>query len=421
LSIHFYKLLKTIFSNIYIALLIVIANPSISYCQKNSDEMTVTLKIAELVLEKTNFEFLEKKSTHIYKSVNDVSPDAKLSIASPYNDWRYWNGLVNLAMLELSKTTNDTRFAEYAKQNISFVFDNYQHFKNQYQNENKWNYPFGQFFILEELDDCGAMGASVIEVYKKYPQKRFKKYIDKAAEHIVTRQQRLKDGTLVRSFPEKWTIWADDLYMSISFLARYGELTENNIYFDDAAKQVINFHKYLFDENKGLMHHAWYSDIKKPSVAYWGRANGWAMLAQIDLLERLPINHPQRDTLIDIFHNHALGIAKYQSANGLWNQLLDKEDSYLETSCSAMFTYAIARAVNLGILESRYGSIATAGWEGLVTKILPDGQIEGVCTGTIVYDNLKSYYERPTPLNDIHGIGVVILAGTEFSKLQNQK
>jgi len=42
-----------------------------------------------------------------------------------------------------------------------------------------------------------------------------------------------------------------------------------------------------------------------------------------------------------------------------------------------------------------------------------DGKIEGVCTGTVVSDNLVDYYNRPAPLNDIHGIGTVLLAGSE--------
>jgi rhamnogalacturonyl hydrolase YesR len=266
---------------------------------------------------------------------------------------------------------------------------------------------------MEELDDCGAMGASVIEVYRRDQQERYRVYIDQAANHILTRQSRMKDGTLVRSFPHQWTLWADDLYMGLSFLSRMGEFTGEARCFDDAAQQVINFHNCLFDEQKGLMHHCWYSDVNRPGVAFWGRANGWAMLAQLDLLDRLPQNHPQRDTLLTLLQRHVLGIAQYQSGEGLWHQLLDKVDSYLETSCSAMFTYTVARAVNKGYIEPRYASIAQRGWEGVQSKIRPDGQVEGVCTGTVVSDDLVFYYRRPTPLNDVHGIGTILLAGAE--------
>ena len=81
-----------------------------------------------------------------------------------------------------------------------------------------------------------------------------------------------------------------------------------------------------------------------------------------------------------------------------------------------MFTYAIARAVNRGYIDSGYDYFARLGWKGVMSAICPDGKIEGVCTGTGVSDDLAFYYSRPTPLNDIHGIGAVLLAGTEFVK-----
>jgi rhamnogalacturonyl hydrolase YesR len=322
--------------------------------------------------------------------------------------------VLNIAMNRLGEVLHEPTYIEFSHKNVAFSFDNYRTFEERYKGEGKWNYPFGQLFIMEELDDCGAMGASVIEVVRHDPQDRYRAYIDKTAKHISLQQSRLEDRTLVRSFPHKWTLWADDLYMSISFLSRLAEMSNDNHSFDDAAQQVINFHKYLFDGDVGLMHHCWYSDVHRPGVAFWGRANGWALLAQVDLLDRLPKNHPQRDTLIALLQRHILGIARYQTGEGLWHQLLDKVDSYLETSCSAMFTYAIARAVNKGYIESRYASIAQRGWEGVLTRILPDGKIEGVCAGTGVGDDLVYYYRRPTPLNDIHGIGAVLLAGSEI-------
>ena len=381
--------------------------------QSKLDSEKILRTIADAILNDTTFQFVDKKTGEHYKSPGDAQVNADLKPESPYTDWRYWNGVINIAMLRLGKELNEQAYSEFPFRNISFAFDSYKYFEKRYNNEGKWNYPFGQLFILEELDDCGAMGASVIEVYNSDPQERYWEYINKAANHILNKQDRLKDGTFARSFPHKWTLWADDLYMSISFLSRMGELTKDNKYFNDAAKQVINFHKYLFDNKKGLMYHNWYSDVNSNGVAFWGRANGWALLAQVDLLDRLPENHPKRDTLFALLQRHILGIAKYQSASGLWHQLLDKIDSYLETSCSAMFIYSIARAVNKGYIDKRYSSIAEKGWEGILTKIHVDGKIEGVCTGTVVSDNLVDYYNRPAPLNDIHGIGTVLLAGSE--------
>ncbi|MCX6132916.1 MAG: glycoside hydrolase family 88 protein [Ignavibacteriales bacterium] len=391
--------------------------PCDSFAQSATDIERTLRAVANGIVKDSVFSFVDQKSGRHIKYATEAPEDAQLRLVSPYADWRYWNGVLNISLIRLGETLHQASFADFAVRNVAFSFDNVGCFKDRYKGEGKWNYPFGQHFIMEELDDCGAMGASVIEVYRSDRQDRYRSYIDQAAAHMLKRQTRLNDGTFARSFPHKWTLWSDDLYMSISFLSRMGALTGDRKYFDDAALQVINFQKYVFDVNTGLMYHCWYSDVQRPGVAFWGRANGWALMAQVDLLDRLPTNHPSRPQLLEILKRHILGVARYQGAEGLWHQLLDKPDSYVETSCSAMFAYAIARSVNKGYIEQRYASIARRGWEGVTSKIRSDGQIEGVCAGTSVSDDLVAYYCRPTPLNDIHGIGAVILAGTEILQL----
>ncbi len=377
--------------------------------------------VADTIVKDGPFRFVDAGGGQSYASPGDAPPGAHLRPESPYADWRYWNGVLNIAMLRLAETLDDSVLAEFAAKNIAFAFDNGDYFKAGYKGEDKWSYPFGQHFMMEELDDCGAMGASVIEIHRRTPEKRYQSYIGQASNHILKKQARLKDGTLVRSFPQKWTLWADDLYMSVVFLARMGEMTGERRFFDDAARQVINFHHYLFDATKGLMYHCWYSDVQRSGVAFWGRANGWAMLAQVDLLDRLPLNHPKRRQLLGLLRGHILGIAQYQSGEGLWHQLIDKTDSFLETSCSAMFSYTIARAVGQGYIEPRYAVIARRGWEGVMSRIRPDGRVEGVCAGTGVGDDLVHYYRRPTPLNDPHGIGTVLLAGAELLAMEGKE
>ncbi|WP_159452606.1 glycoside hydrolase family 88 protein [Pedobacter nyackensis] len=103
---------------------------------------------------------------------------------------------------------------------------------------------------------------------------------------------------------------------------------------------------------------------------------------------------------------------------GLWHQLLDKPDSYLETSVTAMYIYTVAHAVNEGWISPKYITIANEGWKGLATKITPDGQMQDVCIGTNMDEALKFYYTRPTELNDTHGLGAFLLAGTEMIKAE---
>jgi rhamnogalacturonyl hydrolase YesR len=401
-------------------LVVLIGCHGITPAQDSARTRAALRAVSHAVIRSATFRFVDGKSP--YARPWDAPPGAHLSLESPYNDWRYWNGVLLIGMIRAGEALGDTSLTRFALRDVAFCFDNYTYFKDRYTGQGKWSYPFAQRFITEELDDCGAMGAGVIEVFRRDPRERYRAYIDSVREFITNAEYRLDDRTFVRPFPERWTLWADDLYMSVSFLSRMGELSGDGRIFADAARQVVNFQAHLFDAEKGLMNHCWYSDPGEPGVAFWGRANGWALLAQVDLLDRLPDHDPQRAPLVALLRRHIRGIARYQGAEGLWHQLLDREDSYLETSCTAMFTYAVARAVNRGYIEPRFALIARRGWEGVMSRIGLDGEVSGVCEGTGVGDDLVFYYHRPTPLNDPHGIGAVLLAGAEMMNLiQNEK
>jgi unsaturated rhamnogalacturonyl hydrolase len=343
-----------------VATLLALLLPAASAAQDQESVAGILRLVADRVLHDASFQFEDARDGRRYFYPERAPLGAELRVASPSNDWRYWNGVLNIAMARVGEELAESTYAAFPARNVAFAFDHATYFQQKHTGENKWDYPFGQHFTMEELDDCGAMGASTIEVYRIDRQQRYREYIDRAAAHIETKQTRLDDGTLVRSFPRRWTLWADDLYMGIVFLSRMGELTGEVKYFDDAAQQVVSFHRYLYDGEKGLMAHCWYSDTRRRGVAYWGRANGWALLAQVDLLDHLPQNHPARDTLLGLFRKHVDGLRRYQSDQGLWHQLLDREDSYLETSCSAMFTYVLARGVKRSYLTPEYAR--TASW-----------------------------------------------------------
>jgi rhamnogalacturonyl hydrolase YesR len=95
----------------------------------------------------------------------------------------------------------------------------------------------------------------------------------------------------------------------------------------------------LFVPEVGLFTHAGNADVGREDHPhyFWGRANGWFMVATVELLDLLPADHPDRDAIVKILKAHAKGVATQQSGRGLWHQMLDRPDSYLETSCTAMF------------------------------------------------------------------------------------
>ncbi len=402
-----------------VLLLLVAAFPLKAQDGVEEDERVVR-KVADYILKEASFEFEGEEDQKIYASVADIPKNVEVKFRSKYGEWHYTNGVVNMAMINLSDFLGEKKYFDFAANHVAFGFNNYKFFQKRFKGDRRHHqYPFGQLWTMEELDDCGAMGASIIEVYGKVKKKEYKEYIDNTARHITERQERLDDKTLVRTFPQKMTLWADDLYMSVPFLARMGALTGDRKYFDDAVRQVLNFDKYLWLEDKGLYYHCYYSDSDKNGVAHWGRSNGWVVEAQVHLLEYLPEDHPQRGDIIKNLEKQLIGLSRYQDEKGLWHQLLDKPESYAETSCSAMFVHGIAKAINEGWLDKRFASVAINGWEGLKKEMIAeDGQVDAICVGTGIRNDLVFYYTRPARPNEKHGVGSVIDAGVEIIKLK---
>ncbi|RYE39968.1 MAG: glycosyl hydrolase, partial [Sphingobacteriales bacterium] len=244
---------------------------SFSFCAEiaraQSNEEVVR-KIADQVIKETTLGF-EATDTHkFYQRGNEIPENIKVKYASPYTGWHYTHGVLNLAMINLANQLNDPKYFDYASKHIAFGFQNYKVFEKRFKHDVKhYTYPYGEFFTMDELDDFGAISASIIEVYAKEPKPEYKAYVEKAANHLIKERPRMKDGTLVRAFPRQMTLWADDLYMSVPFLVNMTTLSGDRKYINDAVLQVKNFHKYLWDDTRQIYWHTYYTESQRNGVA----------------------------------------------------------------------------------------------------------------------------------------------------------
>jgi unsaturated rhamnogalacturonyl hydrolase len=394
------------------------------YAQNKMTAEEAARKIADRIVSSTTYLFENKKTGETYKTVKDIPLSKDVQVSSKYNNWHYTNGVTDIAMLELADKLKDKKYEEYVLKNMNFVFNegNYDYFKKLYDQtlaEKGWkavrDVNWCMLYRGKRLDDNGPMGASLIELQVRHPNDAFLKYINQTADHLNTSEPRLSDGTIARIWPHENTIWADDSFMAISFLCRMGQFTGDQKYFTDAANQVLNYNKYLWCPEKQLYYHCYHTDNKEHGVAHWSRANGWLFMAQADLLSRMPKNHPLRDAVIKNFQQQASGIARYQGKNGLWHQLLDKEDSYEEITGTAMFVFGIARGVKAGWLHPDFIYVAEQGLKGMMQKITPEGNVTAICVGTGIMPSLQYYYNRPTQEDDPMGEGPVLRALVEMT------
>ncbi len=283
-------------------------------------------------------------------------------------------------------------------------------------------YPLHQPVDPKALDDAGAVCAAMIKATRAGLNANLRPQIDFYIDWVAKKEFRLPDGTLARNRPQKNTLWLDDMYMGVPALAQMGKLTGDKKYFDDAVNQVKQFTKRMFIKEKGIYMHGWVQSMETHPEFKWARANGWALLAMTELLDVLPENHPGRAFVLEQFKAHVKGLAALQSGSGFWHQLLDREDAYLETSATAIYTYCIAHACNNGWLNPvTYAPMASLGWNAVATKVNDKGQVEGTCVGTGMAFDPAFYYHRPVNVFAAHGYGPVILAGAEMYKLTEKK
>lgn len=340
------------------------------------------------------------------------------------SEWSYTHGVVLSAFEYIDDVTGDKAFFSNNMKFYDYVIKNLPYFQNnseKIQKEKIGNW--GRILNFHALDDCGSISAAMIKTYLKNKDDKYLELINRTADHISNNQFRLKDGTLARNRPQYKSVWADDMYMSVPFLINMGVLTGDDKYFDDAVKQVLQMASYLYINNKELFDHGWNvtSGDYDPRF-YWGRANGWVLMSMAEVLSILPENYKGRDEILHLYRSMIRSLVNLQDGTGFWHNLLDKNDTYLETSCTAMFTFAIAKGINEGWISHVYGPTALTGWNATQTRVLENGAVDGTCEGTTFAHDNTYYYHRGKSIYATHGYGPVLYAGAEMIRLlQNDK
>jgi len=334
-----------------------------------------------------------------------------------FADWNYPNGILMLAMLNLSETTKDKQYKEFVEKYCNFILYNIQLFKKQYFINHDIRGSYHRIFRKCMLDDTGAPILPFVEIKLENHSKDYDALINEMTNYVLNKQTRLPDGTFCRPEPERWTVWADDLFMSVPLLVRAGILYNDKKYFDDAAKQIINFNKYLFDSETGLYKHGWFSRTNEKSKVFWGRANGWVVWATSEALLILPKGHPSYKKIEQIFQQHLEGIVNYQGQSGMWHQVLDDKNSFEETSCTAMFIIGLSRGIVNGWIDRKYNQIVFNAWNALKTKIDSSGVVRDISCGTGIGTTVEFYKTRERFDNDPRGLGAIITAAIEVDKL----
>jgi len=288
-------------------------------------------------------------------------------------------------------------------------------------------------------------GKNILFLYNETKDPRYLKVL-KLMRNQIKDHPRIETGGFWHKNIYPHQMWLDGLFMGQPFYAEYSKVFNEPENFDDIANQFYLMAKYSYNEEKQLFYHAydhsreqrWANKETGCSPNFWGRSIGWFGMAIVDTLDYFPADHKGRAILLDALNKVVGGIKRYQDPQRkLWWQLVDRageNGNYIETSCSAMFVYVIAKAVLKGYIDKSYLEIAESGFKALVeteTSINEKGHVvlHHVCevaglgagpgappekyrTGTPEY-----YYSEPVIDNDGKGYGAFINVAAVMAEL----
>lgn len=357
-------------------------------------------------------------------------PSPNLIVGLPgyltYQNWHYSHGTFLDALAEIGDRFEGLDYDEYINQHLDFLsghIDEIEDMRNEY---GLVEGAFAHYFRFNLLDDMGMQTVPyvnrLIEAENpNIPDLAYERELsDRVTNHIMNVASRLEDGTFARFTPDTMSVWADDLFMGSIVLLKMYDHTGKQEYLDEVIKQVQNFDHYLKDEDTGLYWHGWFSRNEEYSSSKWGRANGWTMMAKVELLKRISKSHPEYSSVHKIFEDHSIALMNVQSEDGRWHQILDNPDTYLETSATGMFVRAFAEGVSEGWLDKeQFDASIVKGWNALTEQVNEDGDVIGIVRGTPIMFSDEEYDNWGTRRNDPRGLGALLYAALAMDRLLN--
>lgn len=398
------------------------AKESVNYgIPQVNDVEAVMHRVLKYVGESTPAVIVDGKSHQELTRYKDINENSRIKQGG-YKMVCYEWGVTYSAMLSAWKITGKEEYKDYLDTRLSFLDAVSPYFEKVRKQGKRIDPQMNRWLAPHSLDDSGALCAAMIKVMlsQKLGQQglQLDDHIKRLSDCVLHRQSKLSDGTFCRDFPQRNSVWLDDMFMGIPTMAWMGRYIDDSTYYNKAVEMIRLYRKHSFVEDKQLFRHGWVEAMEPHRFFPWARANGWAILTMCEVLDALPENHPDRAWLLDLYRKHVAGIAACQGTDGFWHQLLDRPDTYEETSATAIFAYCLAHGINEGwINDKAYGPQALLAWNAVASAVNEKGQVEGVCVGTGMGFDPLFYQRRKTDVMAAHGYGPTIWAGAEIIRL----
>jgi unsaturated rhamnogalacturonyl hydrolase len=336
--------------------------------------------------------------------------------------WQYDVAFLGQAIDRLGNI--DTSYSKYMEDYVKYFVKSDGSVRGYYPEE----------FNLDNINPA----KNIITVYKRTGDPVYRTALDQFIRQMEKHPE-TKTGGYWHKKIYPWQMWLDGIYMACPFLAQYAREFNSPQWFDSVTLQIKLIYSKTVDNETGLLCHAWDESrtqkwcdpVTGKSKYPWSRATGWYVMGITDVLDYLPADHPDRDSLITILQKTCEALLKVRDEKtGLWYQVLNqggREGNYIEGSGSAMFIYVFARGAGKGYLDKKFAAIAGEAFDDLVRELitvddkglLTMHHICGGCGlgGNPYRDGSYEYYIHEKQVdNDTKGVAPFILAAIELEK-----
>ena len=251
--------------------------------------------------------------------------------------------------------------------------------------------------ILDYNLDNIRTGHFVTRMYQQWPEAKNLKAMQTMMQQLKDQPRTVADRVFWHKAIYAYQVWLDGIFMGLPYRCLTAPITEaqssrsnrsnqssrniQNIY-DDAVNQLKVTYERTLDPVTGLNRHAydetraafWSNDTTGLSQHCWGRAQGWYTMALIEVLDALPEDYARRNEVIDLLQKDLDAVLKWQDKQtGLWYQVMDspgRDGNYLESTCSAMFTYVLLKAYRKGFVGAKYRDAGIKAYRGIINNFI---------------------------------------------------
>ena len=225
----------------------------------------------------------------------------------------------------------------------------------------------------EGVTDPAANGEALLVAAHMTKEPALQSALDAMLNYLMKTAPRAVDGTLFHVIDAK-EIWVDSMYMAPPFFAVAGQV-------DEAMRQILGIKKRLWDSEKKLYAHIWDEDSKTLKRAFhWGVGNGWVAAGITRVIRALPESNASDKQILENHIREVIdGCLAYQREDGLFHDVVDQPETFIETNLSQMLAYSIYRGMVGGWLPPTYKEYADKMREAVHKKVDDSGYVQGVC------------------------------------------